>query len=624
MTDAMVPGATPGVETSASATSGGTATGTTASNPGGAAGYENGPADPLGTVAPGTTNVFQGLTVPSGNMPTNLPTNLENLEFGSIITQPGQPGEAVGTGKGATRPDLTRLSDLVKFAAGLAMSMQTGHIALGKLNPATISDVLKNSGFSDKDREAFMRIASAAGTQTGATAENTVGLKIDQNVMSQVFPTLWKSIINHVQALGISVPKDEQQAPNSANMLTKLNALGGLRLEQPTLDALERQGYDTKGMTNVSSLVSGHDAIQFARGAPGTTAALAPVPQQTTKETGAKIWDQFVNKWNSNPTTNGQDYRTSIVNALVGSGAMDISGGGTISLQQVQTAYQRVMQQAAQDNMSVEQELAKISGSLPTGPGGVALSNMNLDQAYVMHLADQILGPNSITPYQAQALSNVASKEGTGTSAAADLINEGIVSLYNPNNPPTSGASFAAIAYQAANDTLAQWGIPSNPTAIANIVKQALVTGVSTPYQVTSLATNAAEAYAKQTVGTLYGQGVGAQANAGISVQNQASPYMATAADLLGVPAGEMNVADPTGKWMKWSQGGTGPGGTMTQAEWAQYLMKDPSYGFDQSKTAVDTMAAGANGLLSLFGKLPNTAPNPFQGTGVSLPTVGA
>jgi hypothetical protein len=624
---ATIPGATPTAAADTTSGAGAAALATApgaAGNPGGAAGY----ADVTSTAATTANgNVFANLTIPTASMPTALPPGLDGLSYPMITTTAAQAAIPIGTGKGAKRPDLTRLSDLVKFAAALDNSLKTGQLMLPNLNPGTVDDVLKQSGFSAKDREAF---AATLAHPRGVQQDNP-GIHLNEAVMSQVFPQLWSDIITHVKGMGIAIPQDDLAAPNVDNMLTKLQSLGALRLDQPTIDALERQGYDTKGLRTVASLITGHDAMQFARGAPGTTTAVPGVAASTTKtqESASSIWNQFVNNWNANPTTvTGQKYRDAMVTDLVAVGALDTTSGNAITVEQVQQAYATVFQQAAKDGISITQELEQtLPQSLPTGPGGVPLADMNLSQAYVMHVADQILGPNSITPFQAQALANVAQKEGTGTAAAADLIQQGVVSLYDPKNPQTQGASFAATAYQTATDVLSEWGIPANPQTLAplvtNIVKQTLAAGVTAPYQITTLATAAAEEYAKTQAGSLYGEGVGKMANQGVSVSQQAQPYLATAADLLGVPVSQMSVADPSGKWMKWAEGGTGPGGTMTQAQWAQYLMQDPSYNFQQSKPAQNAYAQGANGLLSLFGKLP-AAPNPFQGGGISLPTVGA
>jgi hypothetical protein len=158
---------------------------------------------------------------------------------------------------------------------------------------------------------------------------------------------------------------------------------------------------------------------------------------------------------------------------------------------------------------------------------------------------------------------------------------------------------------------LAQWGIPATPELTGKLVAQVLQGGaVTSPYTISTIAQTAAENYAKTQVGSLYGDGVQQAAVAGTSVAQQAQPYLSTASALLVTPTSEMETNDPSGIWMKWATGGTGPGGTQTQAEWSHTLQTDPAYKYQQSQTAATQEGGAATGLLQLFGKLPNTAPN--------------
>ena len=599
------------------------------SNPGGAAAYGAATSTPAsaGFTAASGVNVFQGLVTPTGNMPTSIPSKLETTNFTDVI--PGSPAHTQGFGKGSKRPDITRLSDLVKLVSAVSQGQP-----LGGFDVDVLANVQKQAKLTPSEMQMVVNGQANARIGTSdlfaATPQET----------QAVTKAAWKDILTHVQSLGIAVPEDLQTPPNSANVTNKLKALGNVRVEHYTLDALGRNGYDTTGMKDVQSLISGHDAHQFATGAPGTTVTFPGSPQHNGQLSGAKLWDDFVTKWNTNPKSatdpvtgkalpNATDYRTAMLTDLVAVGAIDLTAGNPTDAQ-VATAYQGVMQQAAAAGQTVPETFNQLAGALPTGPGPngapVPITSENLDQAYVMHIADQILGPNSITPFQAQTLANLASKEGTSSSGAADLINEGIVSLADTNNPSsfTNGSSFANVAYQTVEDTLKQWGITLTPQQIAQQAKQVLTAGISTPYQVTTLAQTVAEDYAKKNIGNLYGPAVSALAQSGVNVATQAAPYLSTAATLLGTPASELDVTDPTGKWMKWSQGGTGPQGQMTQAEWAQYVMHDPSYNYDTSQTAKNESAAGAQGLLTLFGKLPSSAPNPFGSAGNLATQFGA
>lgn len=575
-------------------------------NPGGASAYGAG-------LASTGVNVFQGLVEPTGNMPTSLPSDLEQATFPDII--PGSPAHQRGFGKGSTRPDISRLSDLVKLGASIAsgqmLQHQPGMGPSAQFSDKLLDDVFRQAGLSGEQQQQ-LKEGGAGGDQI---ASLSAGM---HKAVQSAYTTIWRDINTHLESLGVAVPDDLRQPPNPANMISKLKALGNIPLEHPLVDALQRNGYETSNMVNVSSLISGHDSQQFVTGSKGLVTTIPGTPAHAGDATGAALWDDFVTKWNTNqkvqtdPLTGaargGVDYRTAVLTDLVAAGAIDLSSGNPTDAE-IANAYQQVMASAAGDKLTLPQEFQKLFGSIP--------AETNLDQAYVQHVADQILGPNVLTPFQAKALTNMASKVGTGSSAAADLINEGIVSIYlndlqNGGNPISTGSSYAAMAYQTINDTLTQWGVPTTPAQIAKLAGTVLQSGINTPYQVVDLAKSNAESFAKGQVGHLYGAGVGAQANAGIDVATQAAPYLQSASQLLGTPTSEMALADPTGKWMKWSSGGTGPGGTMTQAEWAQYVMHDPTYNFDQSQTSRNEMAAGANGLLTLFGKLPSTAPNPF------------
>lgn len=545
-----------------------------------------------------SSNPLSNLSTPGGTMPTTMPSDLEQANFQDVVA--GTPAVPPGYGKGRKAPDLTRLSDLVKLVAAIGQGTSLDNV--GPNFVTVIQDLAKQAKVGQ--------------------GKNDIVFLNDPKVRQQISTTAWKDIVTHLDRLGVAVPADLRTPPNSVNAVNKLKALGNVRLEHPTVDALQRNGFDVSGLRDVESLVSGHDSTQFGSGAPGTQTGSPATPSRPAQVTGAHLWDDFSTKWNENPKVNGTSFQDSVVQSLVGIGALDLTNGNPTT-QDVATAYQNVMRQASKDGVSVAQEFQKLSGAMPTGPLGQPITSENVNQAYVLHVADQILGPGGITPYQATTLANLANKVGD-TTAATDLIQQGVVSLLpqaidkvsqNPTSP-----SFAAVAYQNANDTLAQWGIQATPGVLQQIVGGVLQTGVNTPYQLNTLASQAAEAYAKQNVGSLYGQGVASLANTGQNVATTASPYLQTASSLLGTPVTDMQITDPTGKWMKWSEGGSGPGGMMTQSEWSKYLMTDPSYNFDTSQTAKNTSAEGASGLLTLLGKLPDQT-NPFQGASLATST---
>ena len=108
------------------------------------------------------------------------------------------------------------------------------------------------------------------------------------------------------------------------------------------------------------------------------------------------------------------------------------------------------------------------------------------------------------------------------------------------------------------------------------------------------------------------------QLQAGVSLGGSgglAAGYLSTAANLLGISTSDMPTSDP--KWTAWADG---PNGTqMTQQQWAQKIMTDPTYGFQSSQTSKNANASAANGLLTMMGALPSGGA-PF-GTAASVAT---
>ena len=109
-----------------------------------------------------------------------------------------------------------------------------------------------------------------------------------------------------------------------------------------------------------------------------------------------------------------------------------------------------------------------------------------------------------------------------------------------------------------------------------------------------------------------------ASAANGVSVAQQAQPYLSSASALLGVSPAEMKINDPSGLWMKWSTGGTGPGGTQTAQEWQKTVMTDPAFKFQGTQEAANLDNSAASSLMQMLGRrptnLPTVATAPVQG----------
>ena len=517
------------------------------------------------TATAGAT-VFSGLTAPSGNMPANAPAGFNDTR---VSVSPGNT------------PDPGRLGDLMKLIHAVAIDHP-----LDGFDAAVVGDVGKNAGLSPQALAALR-----GGTANDANREAAI-------------KAAWKGVQTQLTNLGVPGSAIQKygisQAPTVANAVNKLKEVTSIPLENTTLQYFQSQGVDVTGVNNIDKLVQLHD---------GGVKLTGEVTQQGA--TLASQYDQFVSDWNANDN----NFRINQMQDLVGMGALDISNG-TPTAAQVAAAWQNVATYAAQNKTTIPAAMAQLESHEPQGqvtlPGG-GTENINkesINQAEVFHLADQILGPGVMTSYQATTLANLASKAGTGTGAAQELLLSGVTSLFDPNNPHQVGeGSYAGEAVADVNTALAEWGIPSTPGLAGKLVQQVLQTGVDTPYQISSLAASAAQNYAKENVGSLYGEGVAASAANGVSVAQQAAPYLAMYSALLGTNVADMNVNDPSGLWMKWATGGTGPGGTKTIQEAQTQAMTDPAFKFNQSAEAGKLDQSAASNVLQLLGKQPTNLP---------------
>ena len=543
------------------------------------------------TLAPGDTSaptVFSGLALSgSAKISANTPKGFDTLQVPTTVH--GSPAQ---------------LSQLVKVVQ-------------------SISENHPLDGFDATTQAALAKAFDPA--QLAALRSG----KAPAALQNEAIAWAWKGALGEMKNIGISTSAfpDLVKTPTVANATSKLQELGSIPLEAPLTHALSKAGYDTKGMSNVQTLVSGHDAGVFDATKQGQNATVA----STVDQTAAQEWDSFITDWNANKN----NYQKKTLQALVGAGALDISGGNPTAAQ-VSSAYQNIIQHAAQNKTTVPAAFTALDSKEPAH-----IDAENINQADVQHYADQLIGDNILTPYQATTLANLVKQAGTSSTAATDLLNQSILSDYTQyvsdgGAPSTTGSSYAAATYDDVQNNLAQQGISGSPALINAMLLGGgpaaaggkrntgiLQIGVSTPYELSTLAANAADSYAKANIGGLYGAGVASNVKAGTTVAAQAKPYQAVASQLLGIPEEQMNIADPTGKWMTWSQGGTGDGGVQTMQEYTHQLMTDPQFGYStsqQGKAEVGTMVAGMAALLGRApqgggqGQLAGTGANAGQG----------
>lgn len=141
--------------------------------------------------------------------------------------------------------------------------------------------------------------------------------------------------------------------------------------------------------------------------------------------------------------------------------------------------------------------------------------------------------------------------------------------------------------------TAAQYGIPLSPHTSFQWA-QKIAEGTAT--------TDGFTAYAKDQAKTLYPT-LAPHLEQGMTVQQLADPYLQIAGTTLGVDPNSLELTNP--KWMAALQA-KGPDGKivgpMSQADWTQKIMTDPTYQYDRSQNAHDNAVNLVQQLSTSFG----------------------
>ena len=212
------------------------------------------------TLAPGDTSaptVFSGLALSgSAKISANTPKGFDTLQVPTTVY--GSPAQ---------------LSQLVKVVQ-------------------SISENHPLDGFDATTQAALAKAFDPA--QLAALRSG----KAPAALQNEAIAWAWKGALGEMKNIGISTSAfpDLVKTPTVANATSKLQELGSIPLEAPLTHALCKAGYDTKGMSNVQTLVSGHDADVFDATKQGQNATVA----STGAQTAAQEWDSFVTDWNAN------------------------------------------------------------------------------------------------------------------------------------------------------------------------------------------------------------------------------------------------------------------------------------------------------------------------------------
>jgi hypothetical protein len=526
---------------------------------------------------PATTGGTEQTTAvqPGADVFPKLPNSLANATFNDQL--PGTPATPAGKYKGAKNGDLTRLSDLVKIVHAIS----TGDLSnFGNINAVALADVLKNAKApSDLDAKSIID-----------GVEDNVPLT--PAVQSQLMAAAWKGVVAHVGTK--TIPPSLKAPPDPAEAEETLQKLGNIPVIQATKDRLQRQGYDVSGINDIKDVIQAHD--EFQAGAPGNPGTPAKAGGQG-QLTGKAFYNQFMATYNPSST---------YANDLQAAGFLDATNG-TPTTAQVGQAIQKVMKVAQENDVSPETVL--INEVASPGKFGLPTTNKSLDTSYVEHIAAQVgvqLSGQDLTAIsnRMQALGANASVTGEDqvvqevTNAAAKQLQE---------NPGKAPGGWGALAAENIRQAYSAEGVPVTDAQVNALVIGTLKSGVTSVYSAGDQATALAQQAARnQAISTL--PNLAPQLKQDIPYKTLADPYLATASNVLGIAAADMDPSSP--EWQEWADGGPN-GAQMSQSAWAKHLMTDPKYGFIGSQTEKNVTSEGASGLLQMFGALPSG--NPFS-----------
>ena len=220
-------------------------------------------------------------------------------------------------------------------------------------------------------------------------------------------------------------------------------------------------------------------------------------------------------------------------------------------------------------------------------------------------------------------------------SSVEDQIKDAVVSLYSPPSDPSvpnspyaygvvNPSGVANTMFTGINQAALNYQVPISAAQITSMVQTDLQGAtVESVYAAADAAVaKATEQFQDQAKG-LY-PALAAQNTQGSTVQQLTAPYLNLAEAITGVPASTMQTDVTSGGLSKWSaflQGGNNPSGStqpanatgkaeagtpqlMTIDQWKQYLMQNPTYGFQNTQGGKDMAEQMSSAILNAFGKV--------------------
>lgn len=151
---------------------------------------------------------------------------------------------------------------------------------------------------------------------------------------------------------------------------------------------------------------------------------------------------------------------------------------------------------------------------------------------------------------------------------------------------------------QIAQQTAAQYMVPTSPSGLAQMVQQVVASGNT---DVATYFKTYYQAQAKSLYPTM-----AASIDAGITPQAYMDPYKTIVANLTGANPNSIDMSQP--QYMRavtQKDAKTGVPTAMSLYDWQNTVMQDPQYGYLKSQNAVDRASALVQGLGTMFGKTP-------------------
>jgi len=408
-----------------------------------------------------------------------------------------------------------------------------------------------------------------------------------------------QDVVKHLDSMGVMLTASQAKilnhVTNPSQVAGALNELKNVQLPSSLTHTLQADGYGN--VSTVEDVVGQHN--QLFGGAPGAPHAIPGKPEKSINSASADYAD-LVKTWNSG--TAGQN---STMQELSAAGLLTPNADGSPpTTDEVQAAMQELISKSIDAKTTPDKTLQSLVSANPL--------SQSANESFIERFS-KVAGVNLTQPQLLQILAGYNNANSTGTNGADYVYNAVTALAQNPSSGanPLIGqqtgeySGMANSIAQVVTSTYANYGLaPPTGDSMNQIIATVLgQSNLSSLYQVTDAAQAYAGEEAKKAASTQY-QSIApliAKSDPSQGITGLMSSYQTQAADLLGVPAAEINMTDP--KYMAWTQGQNGQ--PMTAQEWAHTVMTNANgqnYGWQGSTGAKNAMAMMGEGVMNILG----------------------